>query len=148
MIITKDELATLPWWLVLIQAISALILGIFLVTSPGITTLVLVQFFGIYWLVTGIFQFVAMFVDNRLWGWKLFAGLLGILAGFAVLRHPFYSSFLVPSVLVIVLGIDGIIIGVIGLFQAFKGAGWGKGVLAGISILFGIILPHSDRLSA
>ena len=148
MVTAKNEIPTIPWWLVLIQAIATLILGIFLVTSPGVTTLIIVQFVGIYWLVTGIFQIVAMFIDTSMWGWKLFAGLLGILAGFSVLQHPLYSTLLLPSVLVIVLGIQGIIIGIIGLIQAFKGAGWGKGILGAVNILFGIILLSSPVLGA
>jgi uncharacterized membrane protein HdeD (DUF308 family) len=46
----------------------------------------------------------------------------------------------VGATLIIILGIQGIIYGGIGLFQAFKGAGWGVGILGAVSILFGIYL--------
>lgn len=137
-----------PWWLVLIQGIAALIIGIFLLTAPVATTFFLIQFLGIYWMISGIFQIVAIFVDNSAWGWKLFAGILGILAGFAVINHPLWSTVLVPTVLVIVLGVQGLITGIIGLISAFKGAGWGAGVLGGLSILFGILLLGSPFIAA
>jgi len=137
-----------PWWLVLVQGISALVIGIFLLGAPGATTFFLIQFLGIYWLISGIFQIVAIFIDKTAWGWKLFAGILGVLAGFAVINHPLWSTFLVPTVLVIILGIQGIIFGGIGLFQAFKGAGWGAAVLGGLSVLFGILLLASPLIAA
>jgi uncharacterized membrane protein HdeD (DUF308 family) len=70
----------------------------------------------------------------------LFIGILGILAGLVIMRHPLWSSFLVPTVAVIVLGIQGLIMGVVRLIQAFQGEGWGAGILGVLSILFGIVL--------
>jgi uncharacterized membrane protein HdeD (DUF308 family) len=129
-----------PWWVVLIQGIAAIIIGIFLLINPRITTVVLVQFLGVYWLIIGIIDIVRIFIDSTMWGWKLFSGLIGILAGIAIIQYPLWSSFLVPSVLVWVFGFFGIIIGIIGLIQAFQGAGWGAGILGVLSILFGGLL--------
>ncbi|HIE57277.1 MAG TPA: HdeD family acid-resistance protein [Anaerolineales bacterium] len=129
-----------PWWLVLLQGISALIIGLSLLIAPGATTLFVVQFLGIYWLISGIFQIVGIFVDDTSWGWKLFGGVIGILAGFAVLNHPLWSTFMVPNVLATMIGVFGIISGIVSLMQAFQGAGWGVGVLGGLSILFGMLL--------
>ncbi len=143
-----ENVKQVPWWLVLIQGIAALIVGIFLITSPGSTTFILVQLLGIYWMVSGIFQLIGMFIDSTAWGWKLFSGILGILAGIAVLNHPLWSTILVPSVLIIILGIQGVIVGIIGIVQAFKGAGWGAGILGALSILFGLVLLFNVLLGA
>jgi uncharacterized membrane protein HdeD (DUF308 family) len=143
-----EDVKEIPWWLVLLQGIAALILGIFLLTQPLGTTFFLVQFLGIYWLISGIFQIIGMFIDSTAWGWKLFAGILGILAGIAVLNNPLWSTVLVPSVLVIILGVQGIIVGIVGLLQAFKGAGWGAGILSGLSLVFGILLISSPLAAA
>lgn len=130
----------LPWWAILIQGISALIIGILLLTNTAVTTIVLVQFMGIYWLVSGIFSLVAIFIDNSKWGWKLISGLLGILAGLVVIQHPLWSTLIVGNVLIIVLAVEGLIIGAVNLVQAFQGGGWGVGLLGVVSIVFGLIL--------
>ena len=139
-VMKRSEDAGVPWWLVLIEGIALLILGILFVTSPRMTMHVTVWLLGFYWLVVGILKIVSIFQDNSMWGWKLFAGILGIIAGIIVIRHPLWAPIVVTSALVIVLGIEGIIIGIVSIVQAFKGAGWGAGILGGISILIGIIL--------
>ena len=138
----------IPWWVPLLQGIAAVIIGIFLITNPGATTVFLIQVLGWYWLITGIISIIMIFVDSSGWGWKLFAGILGIIAGFYIVNHPLVSTLMVPTVLIIVLAIQGIIIGIINLIQAFQGAGLGAGILGAISIFFGIILLGSPMLAA
>ena len=129
-----------PWWVVLIEGIAAIIIGILLLVRPAITTTVLVQFLGIYWFIVGIIDIVRIFLDSSMWGWKLFSGIIGILAGIAIIQYPLWATLLVPAVLVWVFGFFGIIIGIIGLIQAFQSAGWGAGILGVLSILFGLLL--------
>ncbi len=136
----KIEESGIPWWLVLLEGIFAIIIGALLLTNTGMTTVVLVQILGIYWLISGIFSLVSIFLDKTMWGWKLFIGILGIIAGFIVLDHPLWSPLVVGSVLIIILGIQGLVIGIVRIIQAFKGAGWGAGILGVISMLFGIFL--------
>jgi len=136
----QQENQNIPWWVVLLQGIAAVILGLFLLAKPGMTMVVVVQLIGIYWFVAGIFQIVAIFIDHTQWGWKLFSGILGIIAGMIIIEHPLWSPILLTSVLIIVLGIEGLIIGIINLIQAFKGGGWGVGILGALSILFGLVL--------
>ena len=138
----------IPWWVPLLQGIAAVLIGIFLITNPAATTVFLIQVLGWYWLITGIISIIMIFVDSSGWGWKLFAGILGILAGFYIVNHPMISTLMVPTVLIIVLAIQGIIIGIINLIQAFQGAGWGAGILGAISIFFGIILLGSPLMAA
>jgi uncharacterized membrane protein HdeD (DUF308 family) len=138
--VAQTDERDLPWWLVLIEGIALIIMGIFLLSKPGMTTLIVVQFLGIYWFVVGIFRIISIFIDSSLWGWKLFAGVLGILAGIVVVRHPLWSSAIVGLTLIIVLGIQGIIVGLIGVFQAFKGAGWTAGILGAVSAILGVVL--------
>ena len=137
-----------PWWVVLIQGIVALIVGILLLLDPAATTAVVVQFLGFYWVIGGVLQLVAMFTDNSMWGWKLLGGILGIVAGLVVIRHPFWSTILVPTVMVIFLGVNGLIIGFISLAQAFKGGGWMAGILGVISIMISLALLGSPMISA
>jgi uncharacterized membrane protein HdeD (DUF308 family) len=138
------------WWLVLLQGIAMLVLGILLLTATGVTLVTIILFVGAYWLVDGIFSIVRIFLkDSDIhWGWLLARGILGILAGILVLRHPLWATVLVPATLVIILGIQGIIMGAISLVQAFKGDGWWAGILGALSVIFGLILLFNPLLGA
>jgi len=130
-----------PWWSVLLQGIFGVVIGLLLLGAGDINTaqgtLVVVQLLGWYWFFVGIMNIVMIFVDKTMWGWKLFAGIIGIFAGIAIIQHPLWSTVLVPLTFVIILGIQGIIIGIIDIVRAFQGAGWGTGLLGVLSILLG-----------
>lgn len=128
-----------PWWLVLLEGIALVIVGILLFTDTEQTVFTLVLFIGIWWFISGIFDLVSLFMDRTQWGWKLASGILGILAGLAIVRHPYWAAFLVPATLVWVVGLIGVVVGVIALIRAFQGAGWGTGILGVISIILGIV---------
>jgi uncharacterized membrane protein HdeD (DUF308 family) len=136
----SSERMSVPWWLVLLEGIAAVIIGILLLTAPGIPMFALVQIIGFFWLLSGIFRIVSIFVESSQWGWKLLAGIVGVLAGLVVLQHPVWSAVLLPAVYVIILGVQGIILGGAGLVMAFRGGGWGTGVLGVLSILLGLVL--------
>jgi uncharacterized membrane protein HdeD (DUF308 family) len=129
-----------PWWLLLMGGILNIIVGILLLTNPVKTALAMAWVLGLYWLIQGILVLVGMFLDHTAWGWKLIMGILGILAGIVVMRHPIASAVTIPMILVLMLGIQGMIVGAISLVMAFKGGGWGAGILGGLSIIFGLIL--------
>ncbi len=142
------ETKAMPWWLILIEGILAIIIGILLFTSTAQTMAGLVIFLGLYWLIKGIFDIISMFVDHTAWGWKLFIGIIGILAGIVILRHPIVSTVAVPLVFTWVLGFYAIIAGIVMLIQAFKGGGWGIGIMGVIGILIGIFLLGNTLLGA
>ena len=136
----SSEGMSVPWWVVLLEGIAAVIIGILLLTAPGIPMYALIQIIGFFWLIGGIFRTVSIFVDSSSWGWKLLGGVVGILAGLVILQHPLWSSLLLPAVYVVILGIQGIILGGASLVMAFRGGGWGTGVLGVLSILLGLVL--------
>ena len=131
---------SLPWWLVLVEGIVAALLGFLLLIAPGATLLLLVQVLGFYLFIAGVFRIIGIFLDSTLWGLKLVAGVLGILAGVLVLRHPIWSGALVPTVLIFYIGFLSIFQGGIAIYLAFRGGGWGAGVLGVLGIIFGFIL--------
>ena len=145
--VAAAEPAAFPWWLVLLQGIAAFLIGILLVTNPGITVLTLVVFLGVYWLVGGVFDLVSIFLDHRGWGWRLFTGILGILAGLVIVRNPLWAGIAVPTTLVYVLGIIGVILGGARLVRAFTGGGLGEGLLGVVSIILGIFLLMRPLIS-
>jgi uncharacterized membrane protein HdeD (DUF308 family) len=125
-----------PWWVVLLEGIFALLIGLFLVFAPGTTSVFLVTVLGLYFLIRGVIALVQMFTGSTglSWGWLLFSGIIGIIAGLAVLRHPLYATVLTGNILVIIVAVAALIMGVGGLIMAFTGAGWGTGILSALSI--------------
>ena len=130
-----------PWWLVLVFGIVQIIVGVMLLMNPLQVANVLVWAIGLYWLVMGIYYLVSLIWDRRQWGWKLFGGIIGIIAGWFLIDATAperLASF--GLAIVLVLGIQGIIMGIMGLIAAFQGGGWGAGIMGGISIVIGILL--------
>src|SRR5262249_516405 len=118
-----------PWWLVLLEGIAALLIGLLLLTQTRATLFTIVLFVGVYWLVTGIIELVMMFVDHRQWGWRLFSGVIGVLAGLVVVRDPLWASVLVPATLVWIIGLAGVVLGLVAFVRAFMGGGVASAVL-------------------
>lgn len=146
--VAQPEQQTFPWWILLINGIAAIIIGFLLLTSPLETVVILIQIMGLYWLISGVVTLVSIFVNSSQWGWKLFSGILGVLAGIVVLQHPLWSTILVPTTIVLIIAIQGIIIGVIGIIQLFQGGGWGAALLGAISLIFGILLLTQPLIAA
>jgi len=137
---TAIETKQSPWWLILMGGILSVVVGVLLLTVPAKTVFALTLALGFYWLIQGIFTLVAMFFDHTAWGWKLFIGILSIVAGIVIIRYPLISAVQIPALIVLFLGFQGLIYGIVELIMAFKGGGWGAGILGALSIIFGLIL--------
>ncbi len=133
-----------PWWLTLISGILATVVGATLLWG-GLGTkvqtyMLLVTFLGIWWMVQGIFDIISIFIDHSMWGWKLFIGIVSLMAGYYIVSYPIVSAIALPKIFVLVLGIWGLMYGIILLIMAFQGGGWGAGILGVLGIIFGIAL--------
>ncbi len=129
------------WWLFLLQGLSAIVLGIMLLLEPAATMVALVTLLGFYWLITGVLALVQAFVHRSVhWGWSLLTGIVGILAGLLVLRHPLLAALTVPTVFVLILGAQGVILGILEIISGFRGGGFGPGILGAINLLVGLFL--------
>jgi uncharacterized membrane protein HdeD (DUF308 family) len=137
------------WWAFLLQGLAGIVLGLMLITNPGATVIVMVQFLGFFWLFGGVMSLVRMFVDRATpWIWSLLSGLLGVLAGLIVLRHPLLAALTVPTVIVIVLGVEGLIMGVVEIIGGFKGGGFGMFIIGALNIVIGLLLLSSPVAAA
>lgn len=137
------------WWVFLLQGIAGIVLGLLLVTDPGATLVALVTFLGFYWLVVGVLALVRVFVDHTVpWIWSLLSGIVGILAGLLVLRHPLLAALTVPTIIVIVLGVQGLVMGVFDIIGGFTGGGFGSFFLGVINLLIGLLLLSSPLTAA
>ena len=141
---TSMQTRARPWWLTLIMGITVFVLGAILLWAPAKDKVdayqFIIAFLGFYWLIGGIMEIVSLFVDRTAWGWKLFMGIVSIIAGSYVLMYPVAAGVALPRIFVLILGLWGLMQGIILLFMAFKGGGWGAGIMGVVAIIFGLIL--------
>jgi uncharacterized membrane protein HdeD (DUF308 family) len=79
------------WWALALRAIAAILLGILALSRPGITLAALLVLFGVYAMADGIFAVVAAIRgirEGEQWGWMMFEGIVGIIAGAIALFAP------------------------------------------------------------
>ena len=137
------------WWVFLLQGIAAILLGLMLLTNPAATLLALITFLGFYLLITGVLALVRVFVDRSVpWIWTLLIGIVGILAGISVLNHPLLATLTVPTVLVIILGVEGLVMGALEIVRGFRGGGFGSFILGAFNVLIGLVLLSSPLSAA
>ena len=133
-----------PWWLTLIGGILAIVVGAILLWGNLVTQVktyfLLVEVLGIWWLVDGIFDIINMFTDHTQWAWKLFIGVVSIIAGGYILMYPVLVGLELPALFVLILGIWGVIKGALMMVMAFKGGGGAYAILGIFAIFFGIVL--------
>ncbi len=129
------------WWIFLLQGIAGVALGLLLVTEPGATTVAIAALLGIYWLIMGIFALVRVFVDQSVpWIWSLLVAIVGILAGLSVIKHPLLAAIGVPTAIVVIIAIQGLIMGGLEIVTAFRGAGVGSFILGTIYVVISLLL--------
>ncbi|MBV7332363.1 DUF308 domain-containing protein [Chloroflexi bacterium TSY] len=109
---SQPNVQTVPRWVVLIQGILSLMIGIYLFTNPASTVIAIVIAWGLFMFVGGIVNtFGGIFHEKGAegWGWRIFAGIIQILVGGFVLAHPLLTSLIAPSAMAWVLGVGAVV---------------------------------------
>lgn len=134
----KERVLSSPWWLVLIEGVAAVVLGILLLAAPGQTLIAMISIVGLFFIVKGVLFFTGLFVDRSQWFAKVLAGILSLVVGVIVVQHPLWASALVPTTLTMTVGVLAVAVGVIGLAQALSGGDWLHAALGILSVLIGL----------
>ena len=129
------------WSTVLFVGVVTIVLGIVVLVWPQETLVVLAVLFGIQLLLFGLFRLIHAFSDDTsARGLLGFVGLLGMIAGIIILRHPFESV----AVLATILGVVWIVMGAIDVIGALAdssiGHRWMQGLAGLLSVAAGIIV--------
>jgi uncharacterized membrane protein HdeD (DUF308 family) len=130
----------LPRWIVLLEGIIAILIGLFLLFRPGQTTTFLIQILGIFWLAEGMLSVLGALIYSGNRVWKLLSGILSIIAGAVILMYPIYSSVIVLTLFVIFIGIWAVVTGAVKILLALKGGGRGVGIIGILTIILGLLL--------
>jgi uncharacterized membrane protein HdeD (DUF308 family) len=91
-------------------------------------------------LIDGITTIIYMFVDRTAWGWKLFSGIVGLLAGGWILIYPIYAAIALPRISLLIIGIWGLVYGAQLLFTGLRARAWGSVAFGAIAAVLGLIL--------
>jgi uncharacterized membrane protein HdeD (DUF308 family) len=103
------------WWLTLMQSVLAIFFGIVAIFWPGLTLVTLVYLFSAFVIAWGVLEIVhaLMSIGRRdTWWFTLLFGLIGLVVGVFLVRHPgvsFATFILLLGLLLIVRGIFDVI---------------------------------------
>jgi uncharacterized membrane protein HdeD (DUF308 family) len=143
------------WGFVLLRGIALLILGVLLLSKPGITVLVLVWFLGAYFFVDGIFTILKSLKGRKYvkgWGWGIFLAIIEILAAIVVFARPVASSIITLGFLVYFIAFIALFLGLLGIITGIRLRKEIKGewsmILGGLlAVIFGVFLLANPRAS-
>ncbi len=132
------------WWVFVLRGIAAILFGILTLVWPGISLMALVIVWGAYAILDGIMTLVYARWAGRAgepWGWLLFEGLVGIVAGVTAFIWPGITAL----ALLVVIAAKAIMSGIAEIVLAVQLRRVVEGewllVLSGVlSIAFGALL--------
>jgi uncharacterized membrane protein HdeD (DUF308 family) len=157
------------WWLTLMQSVLAIFFGIAAIFWPGLTLITLVYLFSAFVLVWGIIEIVhaLMSIGRRdTWWLTMIFGLLGLIVGVYLVRHPnvSFATFILligatlivrglfdvigtfldrrsatHRILMLIIGIAAVIAGIIVVMQPAVGGIAFVWVLGLYALVFGIV---------
>jgi uncharacterized membrane protein HdeD (DUF308 family) len=143
-------LANSAWQLLLTTGVAAIVVGVLVLTWPGATLVLIGALFGIYLLVSGIFQVAGAFAEHipgSMRALGLVSGALSILLGLICFRGPAESILL----LAIWIGFGWLLRGITQTFLAMSADGLparGWQVFFGIlAVIAGVVLIVSPITS-
>jgi len=125
----------------------ALALGLLLIFQPVAVRPFAINFIGVYWLLGGIVSLRMVKDAPRSKGLRLAVGIIGIVAGLALLTRTYSVSYMGESYLMPILGVLILLSGVLHLLAGLRyseiiGRGWKiANVLLGVfEIVFGVMV--------
>lgn len=129
------------WWLIAARGAIAILLGLLVLSSPGMSLSSFISFFGAYATVDGLITVWWSIQRRTKQGWwiHLLEGALSVIAGIVAFAYPANT----PEMMLNIIVIRGILIGIFEIWAAVQlrkeiaGVFWG-GLSGVISVVFGI----------
>lgn len=132
------------WWLLTLKGVLAILFGIFALSMPGTTLVILMRYFGIIIIIGGIFLIAGAISHkehNRKWKNWMYEGVFDIIIGLVIFLFPRFAL----DIFIIILAIWAITVGFSQLFNAMNAhkeakTRWLMLLNALIVIIFSIVL--------
>ncbi len=137
------DVAQLWWPLVLLLGLVSSVAGVILILRPSNSLATLAVIVGIFLLIDGVIELVSAIGRDENRALSAIVGLLGIVIGIALIRHPFHGVAAVG----LLIGIWLVAAGVIRLVRAVAVGVHPvmRALIAGLEIVVGIVIisdPH------
>ncbi len=133
--------------LTIFRGAVALLLGFLLLIQPESSRFYAINFMGVYWLLGGIVSLRVAKSAPRAKGFRIASGIIGIVAGVALLSRTISVSFLTLTILLSALGVLILFSGILHILAGLRfseaiGQGWKvANVLLGLfEAVFGVML--------
>ncbi len=134
----------IPRWLLLsIAGVVAIVAGALLIVQPAATATLLLLALGVYWLITGALAVLGALTNrDETWGYRLFGGLCGVLAGVVVVLQPQVAAVVTLLTLYFFVAIAAVGVGVFEIISGLAGKprDWLEVGLGALQILMGVLL--------
>jgi uncharacterized membrane protein HdeD (DUF308 family) len=106
------------WWVMLLRALAAIVVGAIAFVSPGVTLFALILLFACYALADGVLSLYGAVSgqDQGSRGWLLFEGAVGVGAGLAAIAWPGLTLLW----LTVLMGGWGVARGAVEIYMAIK----------------------------
>jgi uncharacterized membrane protein HdeD (DUF308 family) len=141
--LTKD------WWLFILYGVFAILFGILIVAWPSLGVFTLVVLFGAFALADGILSIIAAFTVKDRRAWRIFRGIVGIVAGVVALAWPDITAVALLAVIAAWAFVMGIVELVFAIATPTSAGNRFLLALGGVfSIVFGIFLVARPGLGA
>ncbi len=133
------------WWLLLAVGLLFVAAGVVVLAQPDISLSTLAVIAGIILLVDGVYAIAVSFsksTESR--GMVALIGVLSLIVGIVLVRHPFSSV----EVLALFVGIWLVVVGAVRLIDAFsfrEGRGWNL-LVALVEIVAGVVIVSSPDI--
>jgi uncharacterized membrane protein HdeD (DUF308 family) len=132
------------WWVFVVRGLAAILFGILTFVVPGISLLFLVTLWGAYALFDGVLNLVFAAREARAhgsWGWLVFEGIVGILAGVLTFAWPGITALVLLIMIAAWAVFSGVaeIAAAIWLRREIRGE-WVLAASGFLSIVFGVLL--------
>ncbi len=139
----------IAWWVVLVEGIIALVVGLYVLVQPQQASTWLAQLIGAYILVNSGFAIYAGFSGSGPPGeqpFRLIVGGIGLVTGLLALAQPLLGTINTPAATTI-LGVGLLLAGVVDLAGLIIGRGnlttrLGRVLAGGLHLLLGVVLLY------
>lgn len=146
-------------WHIFFEALASIVVGSLLLGVFRTSVPLLLRLLGYYWFAAGIAAAGRIFTAQPRrshWIWLALRGALGIVGGIIAVSYQelvvvdlplALTSIGIPTLIIRVIGIQGIIAGAVGLIQAATGGGVAAAVMGILSAGFGLFVLNNQEMA-